>query len=91
MKIEIGAVRRAPPPTLAEALSGPAVQMLILAGALLCAGAGLSLELLAVLLSATAMSLVLIVLRGERSRNAAMRTALDRLVREARVTAANQD
>jgi len=91
MKIEIGAVRHGERPTLAEALSGPVVQLLILAGALLCVGAGLSLELLAVILSATAISLVLIVLRGERSRNAALQSALDRLMREARVCAANQD
>lgn len=91
MRIEFGAVRRSPRSSFAESLSGPAVQLAILAGALLCAGAGLSLELLAVILSATAISLVLIVLRGERYRNAALRSALDRLVREARITAANQD
>ncbi|RYG90210.1 MAG: hypothetical protein EON59_00345 [Alphaproteobacteria bacterium] len=64
--------------------------MVIVIGALLCASAGVSLALLAVLLSAMGVSLVLIVLRGERSRNLALEAAIDRLLREARLAAARQ-
>jgi heme exporter protein D len=90
MTIELGATRPGSSAVFEERASGPAVQVGILIGALLSVESGLSLEVLAILLSSTALSLVLIVLRGERRRNEALRTAIDRLLREARLSAVCQ-
>jgi len=48
-------------------------------------------EWLSPLLSMTSVLLVLLVLRGERRRNAALIALLDRLGREARILSSRQD
>jgi heme exporter protein D len=58
-----------------------------LAGLLL----GASTAWVAIVLSATSMVLVLLVLRGERRRNAALHEVIDRLRRENGVAASFQD
>lgn len=52
---------------------------------------GASTALVSILLSATSMVLVVLVLRGERRRNAALHDVLDRLRRETRVMTSLQD
>lgn len=52
---------------------------------------GASLSLVALLLSLGSVSLVLLVLRGERRRNALLHGLLERLGREAGVAASRQD
>ena len=72
-------------------IQGPAVQLLLLAASGLWVFAGGPLHVLALLQSGAALSLALVLLEGEKRRNAALRATLDRLSREVGVLASGQD
>lgn len=78
-------------PAAASRIKGPAVQLLLVAGSAIWIVTGAPLHILALLLSVSALSLALVLLDGEKRRNAALHATLDRLSREVRVKTTGQD
>jgi hypothetical protein len=78
-------------PDAPSRIKGSAIQLLLLAGSALWICTGGPLHILALLLSGAALSLALVLLDGEKRRNAALHATLDRLSREVGVNYSGQD
>jgi hypothetical protein len=78
-------------PAAASRIKGPAIQLLLLAGSWLWILLGGPLHILALLMSGGALSLALLLLDGEKRRNAALQATLDRLSREVGARSTGQD
>jgi hypothetical protein len=72
-------------------LRGAGIQLLLLGATALWILTGGPVHILALLLSAVSLSLALLLLEGEKRRNAALQATLDRLSREVGVAATGQN